>query len=178
MIVFYLRHAQILVIFILYLNLTNLNLMGTAQNIQNSPSTPILYHYNNSHCSKCQEILKTCSPILKSWFEQEQKLDPSVHIMQSYRNETQQNAAFKAGASRVGWGKSAHNYIPCLAIDLCFYIDGKSKQIPSKYKKMLARLPEGIINGSTFPKLIDWCHFEVNNWQQYAKNYPHGNLIS
>jgi len=136
---------------------------------------PVLTHENNSACSLCYGILKTCSPILGEWFVKEQQLDPSVHIMVAYRNAKTQNAALKSGASKVGWGRSAHNYVPCLAIDLCFIIDGKSKQIPAKYKAMIPRLPENIENGSTFTKLVDWCHFQVKNWQVYAQNYPYGN---
>jgi hypothetical protein len=128
-------------------------------------------------CPKCNELLTITSPILAEWFTQEQKKDPTLHIMQAYRNEKEQNRYFRSGASGVGWGKSAHNYLPSLAIDCFFLIDGKSKQIPAKYKKMTLRLPPTIENGSIFVKLVDWCHFQVKNWQELANNYPHGNVL-
>jgi hypothetical protein len=128
-------------------------------------------------CAKCNELLTITSPILAEWFIEVQKKDPTVHIMQAYRNEKEQNRALKSGASGTGWGKSAHNYMPSLAIDLFFMIDGKSKQIPAKYKKMTLRLPPTLENGSSFMGLIDWCHFQVKNWQALASNYPYGNVI-
>lgn len=136
----------------------------------------IVKHENTGKCPQCKELLNTCTPILSTWFAQEQQDDPTLHIMQAYRGELEQNRALKAGASKVGWGKSAHNYIPCFAIDCFFLIDGKSKQIPAKYKRITSRLPETIENGSSFQGLIDWCHFQVKNWQTLAKNYPNGNL--
>ena len=140
-------------------------------------STSSLKHQNEINCFACEKILKICSPILIDWFTKEHKNDPCLHIMQAYRNEKQQNAALKHGASKVGWGKSAHNYIPCLAIDLFFIVDGKSKTPPVKYKPLIARLPQTIENGSSIKGLVDWGHFQVKNWQSMALNYPYGNIF-
>ena len=93
------------------------------------------------------------------------------------RNEKQQNAALKNKSSKVGWGKSAHNYIPCFAFDLFFIIEGKSKTPPRKYKPLIDRLPESIENGSKIPRLVDWGHFQVKNWKTMAYNYPYGNKL-
>ena len=138
-------------------------------------ATAVVTHTADLPCPKCSELLESTAPILAEWFIKEQNNDPTLHIMQSYRGEKEQNRYLKSGASGAGWGKSAHNYLPSLAIDCFFLIDGKSKQIPAKYKKMTLRLPPTIENGSIFVRLVDWCHFQVKNWQNLAKNYPYGN---
>lgn len=134
-----------------------------------------IFHQNDGGCARCHQLLHDCLPILRDWFITEQKKDPTLHIMTTYRSEKQQNNAYKTRASRVQWGKSAHNYLPCMAIDLCFFVDGKSTQIPAKYKAMTHRLPDTIENGSVFEGLVDWCHFQVKNWQTMVENYPNGN---
>lgn len=116
-------------------------------------------------------------PILGKWFKKEQALDNTLHIMTAYRGQREQDGALKNGASKVGWGKSAHNYLPSFAIDLFFLIEGKSKQNIQKYKMLIAGLPDSIGNGASFPGLIDWGHFYVKNWQSLAKNYPNGNIL-
>ena len=97
--------------------------------------------------------------------------------MTSYRGPLEQYRVKRSGASGVYWGKSAHNYIPCFAIDLFFLVDGQSKQNVRKYQAMIKRMPSTMANGSTFPRLVDWSHFYVKDWQQLAKNYPYGNVI-
>ena len=148
--------------------------MGGAA-IAKDVNAPLMYHYNTGKCKKCRQILSSCSPVLSKWFRREQKHDPSVHIATAYRGLKDQERVLKARSSDVGWGKSAHNYKPCLAVDLCFYVDGKSKQIPAKYRTMVKRMPSTVENGSMWTRLVDWCHFQVNGWQTYAKNYPNGN---
>lgn len=133
-------------------------------------------HTSQLPCTKCEELIALCHPILQEWFAQEQKNDPTLHIMTSYRKPREQNQAYRSHASKVMWGKSAHNYIPCFAIDLFFLVDGKSTQNIPKYKIMINRLPSTIANGSTFESLVDWSHFYVKNWQELAKNYPYGTI--
>lgn len=134
-------------------------------------------HQNIIHCPRCEEFLKVCFHSLRRWFEDEHRKDVSLHIMQAYRGQKEQNRALKSGASKVGWGYSAHNYIPCFAIDCFFLEEGKSKQSPAKYKKIISRMPKNIENGSSFTGLVDWCHFQVKNWKLLAKNYPQGNTL-
>lgn len=135
-------------------------------------------HTESLPCPRCQELLEICHPILQEWFEQEQKSDPTLHIMTSYRGPRDQNRAYRARSSKVYWGKSAHNYIPCFAVDLFFLVDGTSKQNVAKYKAMIKRMPSSIENGSTFDGLVDWSHFYIKNWQALAKNYPYGNTYT
>lgn len=135
-------------------------------------------HSNKLPCGKCQQLLKITDPILKNWFEKEQSLDNTLHIMTAYRGQREQDVALKNKASKVGWGKSAHNYLPTFAIDLFFLVDGKPTQNIQKYKKLTSRLPDHIGNGSSFPGLVDWGHFYVKNWQSLAKNYPNGQILT
>lgn len=143
-------------------------LATSAQTVKHTAELP---------CPKCQELLLITSPVLADWFKEEQKKDPSLHIMQAYRGEKEQERVFKSGASYVGWGKSAHNYQPSFAIDLFFLENGKSKQIPTKYKKMVSRLPASLENGSAIEGLVDWGHFQVKNWKKIAPGYPSGNAV-
>lgn len=47
--------------------------------------------------------------------------DMDITIICGHRNEADQEAAFKAGNSKLHYPKSKHNSIPSLAVDVCPY---------------------------------------------------------
>ena len=45
-------------------------------------------------------------------------------VVCGFRNEIDQNKAFREGRSKAKWGQSAHNFTPCKAVDIIPYNGG------------------------------------------------------
>lgn len=75
-----------------------------------------MYRYGRS--SKAR--LATCHPELQRLFNEMIK-DWDISILCGHRNEEDQNAAFKSGASKLSWPKGKHNSLPSRAVDAALY---------------------------------------------------------
>lgn len=79
-----------------------------------------------SFSKKSKEQLATCHPDLQRLFNEVIKHYDCV-VLEGHRGEAAQNAAFKAGNSKVKWPNGNHNKLPSLAVDVVPYpIDWKN----------------------------------------------------
>lgn len=136
-------------------------------------------HQNSRKCEKCQEMLYSgmLTPTLREWFEKLQETENDVHVAYVYRNKEDQNKFFREGKSKAKFGQSPHNYIPCLAVDIFFLVDGKYNADMKRLKKIANEMPPAITWGGNFKGLVDGVHFEKTNWKILATDYPNGNKI-
>lgn len=133
-------------------------------------------HIINGDCPKCKEILMStlCHPTLREWFVDLQAQRPEVHIAYAYRGKKEQDAMQRDGKSNAKFGKSPHNYIPVMALDIFFLVDGKY-YLDLKWLENIANTaPSNIAWGGVW-KMVDGPHFEIKNWKSLVKNYPNGN---
>ena len=114
-------------------------------------------------------------PILREWFEDLQVRRPEVHIAFTYRGKADQDRFFREGKSRAKYGASPHNYLPALAIDIFFLVDGKYHLDKSWLESIAATLPKGIYWGGNFKSFKDMPHFERDGWKSLASGFPNGN---
>jgi peptidoglycan L-alanyl-D-glutamate endopeptidase CwlK len=139
-------------------------------------------HTNNGACPKCLEILGQAHENLVDWFQCEQKKDPELHVSCAYRGKIQQDDDFDRGVSKATFGKSPHNYMPALALDVFYIIGGIAKWPMDRYRQLAADKPDGIEWGADWndngrtddEKFIDAPHFQVKGWKAFAKGYPKG----
>lgn len=71
--------------------------------------------------------LSTCHPLLATLFERViRRLDlpHDLTIVCGHRGQAEQDAAYRAGASRLRWPESKHNRIPALAVDVAPIVGG------------------------------------------------------
>lgn len=66
------------------------------------------------------ERLKTCHPDLQRVFLEVVK-DFDCTVIEGFRGEKEQNAAFAKGASKLKFPHGSHNKFPSLAVDVCPY---------------------------------------------------------
>lgn len=134
-------------------------------------------HEINPQCPKCQEMLYAyeIDPVLRQWFEDLQVRQPEVHIAYTYRGKAEQDKFFREGKSKAKFGKSPHNYLPALAIDIFFLVEGKYYLDMKWLMKIAGELPSSIQWGGNFKSLKDGPHFERIEWQNMVSNYPDGN---
>lgn len=133
-------------------------------------------HEISPKCPKCQEMLYAglADPVMRQWFEDLQVQRPEVHIAYVYRNKDDQDKFFREGKSKAKFGLSPHNYMPCLAIDIFFLVNGQYYLDESWLKNIASNLPDGIEWGGNFPKFPDGPHFQRIGWIKMAKSYPNG----
>jgi peptidoglycan L-alanyl-D-glutamate endopeptidase CwlK len=133
-------------------------------------------HQTSTKCPKCQEIIykHLLNPILRQWFEDLQEQLPDLHIAYTYRDKDEQNKFFREGKSKAKFGQSPHNYLPALAIDVFFLVNGKYSLDVARLANIADSAPPGITWGGKW-KFKDCPHFEVTNWKTLADNYPTGN---
>jgi len=108
-------------------------------------------------------------------------------ILDAQRGRAEQEQAFKLGNTKAHFGQSAHNYIPAVAMDIVPYpIDfdnvDKFKAIAqvfltiAKARKIPIRWgADWNMNDKTSDEsFLDWGHFELHPWRDWAKQ---GRLI-
>ncbi len=131
----------------------------------------------------CAEFLKLAHPKLGEWFRAEQSSDPELHITCSQRGRAAQDAIKAKGGSKASYGKSPHNYLPSLAIDVYRRSSKGEASWPIGYFHDIAlRLPADIEWGGDWnhngryddEDFIDGPHFQLVGWKKLAKNYPNG----
>lgn len=135
----------------------------------------ILKHTNDGACLKCAEIFARYPGFdaqLQGWFQSFQRAHPEAHISCAGRGRELQESYKAAGASRAGYGDSAHNYNA--AIDI-FEQQGERANIFERawFDRVLA--PEvrkcAWLNwygepSADFPELP---HVEIAGWRPLAK---------
>ncbi len=109
------------------------------------------------------DIRKVCEQLIKT-------VDFAVTC--GHRNKADQNAAYKAGNSKVQFPNSAHNSLPSKAVDLVPYpVDwndiGRFKELAAAFMAVASLMYElGIIRskfiwGGNWKTLKDYPHFEI-----------------
>lgn len=71
--------------------------------------------------------LATCHPLLVTLFNRvigRPDLRHDLSVVCGHRGKAEQDAAVKAGASKLAWPKSAHNKSPSLAVDVAPLVGG------------------------------------------------------
>lgn len=127
--------------------------------------------YNFSKISK--ERLNTCHPdIIKVCNELIKQFDFSV--LEGYRGEKAQNAAYERGNSHVRYPNSAHNKKPSLAVDIAPY----KKTIPHIDWGDLGRFREMIYRFDAVAAVLRErgeikSHFEYGAFWKTIKDFPH-----
>jgi peptidoglycan L-alanyl-D-glutamate endopeptidase CwlK len=92
----------------------------------------------------------------------------------SFRNEQEQNEAYKRGASKAKWLQSPHNFSPSLAVDVVpwptrWADKQKQKELYGIVKIKAVDLGIDIECGGDWPPMPngdkDWPHFQMANWK-------------
>lgn len=71
--------------------------------------------------------LSTCHPLLIALFGRviaRPDLPHDLSVLCGHRGQTEQDAAFASGASRLRWPRSKHNATPSHAVDVAPYVGG------------------------------------------------------
>lgn len=94
-------------------------------------------------------------------------------IICTFRNEKEQNEAYRIGNSELRWPDSAHNRKPSLAVDIAPTFDGGKtipwREIPKwvefcqRVDEIADRLKIKVRGGYTF-KRRDYPHFQLENY--------------
>ena len=128
------------------------------------------HHVNGTDCPLCKDKLLQADMKLQIWFLRDVKPHwPSTHISWSYRDEANQEQAFKDGKSRLHFPNSAHNkrdailLTPCAkALDLFQLFAGEAHFPIQLYQAIADSLDHGLMRwGGTFKDLGDSDHFEL-----------------
>jgi hypothetical protein len=121
-------------------------------------------------CSTCTLKLEQADSRLEGWFWNMKLKYPQLHVAWSYRNESDQHAAFLSGKSRQDYPTSKHNHTvsgqPCsLALDVFILDDqGQAHFNPDFYEELnQASLDAGYALrwGGSFVTLKDFDHWEI-----------------
>ena len=77
--------------------------------------------------SRSRERLRTCHADLVLLMT-EALADPDcpsdISVLEGWRNQADQDAAFDSGASQLRWPQSRHNSTPSMAVDVAPYVNG------------------------------------------------------
>lgn len=109
------------------------------------------------------DIITVCRELIKQM---------DVTVLCGHRTMSEQNAAFKAGTSKVQYPNSKHNKTPSLAVDLAPYpIDwddlSRFKEMwirfdtLAKYLKECGEIQSDFIWGGNWKTLKDYPHIEI-----------------
>lgn len=103
-------------------------------------------------------------------------------ILDAQRGRAEQEKAKRGGFSKAGFGQSAHNYVPAVALDVCPYpIDfndtAKFRAIAKVFMRIAKAKKLPIRWGGDWDmdgewkdeRFLDWGHFELHPWRSYAK---------
>lgn len=122
--------------------------------------------------SQCHVLLR------KVMIEAIKELDFS--IIQGYRGSEDQEKAFREGKSKAHYGQSAHNYLPCIAVD-CIPFPFLGWEDAASFKRMAdhillcaASLDIPVQWGGNWKTLKDTPHFELTPWRSYVKGNTNG----
>lgn len=121
-------------------------------------------HTNGSICQGCDERLFECAIYLRGWFKYIKEKHPETHISWGHRDEESQEEAFKAGATRLHFPDSKHNFLPSRAVDVFQLVNGKAVFDKSFYKQLKQESEDGkweLRFGQDMPHLGDFDHFEM-----------------
>ena len=112
-----------------------------------------------------------------NWAEHEYKIlyenYPKPFITCVYRTKEEQNLLYKKKpkVTNAKGGQSPHNYLPCLAFDICFIHKNGLLSWEIKYFEIFADLikkhSSNIVWGGDWVKFKDYPHFEIKNWKNY-----------
>jgi peptidoglycan L-alanyl-D-glutamate endopeptidase CwlK len=104
-------------------------------------------------------------------------------ILDAQRGRAEQEKAFKGGFSKARFGKSAHNYVPAVALDIVPYpIDFNNvvgfRQIAKTFIAVSKRLSIPLRWGGDWDmdgdwkdeRFLDWGHFELHPWREWAES--------
>lgn len=125
----------------------------------------------------CKELRALCDEVIKYY---------DFSIICSFRDKTEQEAAFNAGNSKAHFGQSAHNYNPSFAVDVYPYPVPISRNNPARaalidsdsvewdkmvfaFKNAAKQLGINITCGADFKKLVDKPHIEITGWKDKVK---------
>lgn len=123
-----------------------------------------MYKFSNASL----ERLKTCHPDLQAvCLELIKQYDFSV--LEGYRGKEAQDAAYKAGNSKVKYPNSAHNKKPSLAVDIAPYPINWDNL--SRFKEMIYRF-DAIAHMLRERGEIE-SEFEYGAFWNTLKDYPH-----
>ena len=105
-------------------------------------------------------------------------------IVETLRNQQDQEYAYIIKASKAHFGESAHNYNPCFAMDVYPYpcprkmdkgytvIDDNSaewKRMTDVFKSVASKLDIKITCGIDFKSFRDAPHIEIADWRERVK---------
>ena len=125
---------------------------------------PTLSKKSLAHLATCHPDLQTvCNELIKQF---------DFSVLEGFRAQDAQNAAYHAGTSRARWPNSAHNKIPSLAVDLAPYpVDWKNVE---RFREMIIRfdalahvlrtmgkIKSNFVYGGYWADLKDWPHIEI-----------------
>ena len=133
-----------------------------------------------SFSSRSLNNLAQCHPDLQRVANEAIKTFDFVVIC-GYRNQADQEAAFRAGNSKARFGQSPHNYQPSAAFDACpFPIDWNNRQAFVRMAGVIMDAAKGLNvslrwggdwnrNGRTGDeRFVDLPHFELHPWRDYV----------
>ncbi len=131
--------------------------------------------------SRSLKARKELHPILQKIVDEAIK-ETDFTILDAQRGRAEQERARKGGFSKVGFGESAHNYRPAVAMDLAPYpIDYDNLTRFRALAKIILRIAKAQgapirwgadwdMDGKTSDeRFLDWGHFELNPWRTWAK---------
>ena len=121
-------------------------------------------------CPACTLKLEEADSRLGGWFWNMKLKYPQLHIAWSFRNESDQHAAFLSGKSKLDWPSSKHNNmingLPCsLALDVFTLDDQGDANFNADFYEQLnedtleASYP--IVWGGSWITFKDLDHFEL-----------------
>lgn len=103
-------------------------------------------------------------------------------ILDAQRGRAEQERAYKGGFSKARFSQSAHNYVPAIALDVVPYpIDFNNiagfKQIAKTFMRIAKENNLPVRWGGDWDmdgdwkdeRFLDWGHFELHPWRQWAK---------
>lgn len=114
--------------------------------------------------STCHTDLQAvCNELIKQY---------DFSVLQGYRGEQEQNAAFEKGNSKVRYPLSAHNKIPSRAVDIAPYpVDwndtGRFRELIIRFDTVAnilrgaGKIKSRFVYGGFWPTLQDWPHIEI-----------------
>jgi len=130
-----------------------------------------VHHTDDPVCELCLSKISTAHPYLQGWFKRIKQKYPSVHVSWAFRDQINQEEAFKEGKSKLHFPLSAHNHTEktrpySLAIDI-FQIDadGMARFSPLFCAKVNAdneEANEPLLWGGKWKKLGDMDHFQID----------------
>lgn len=129
-----------------------------------------------------EKKLRKAHPLLRKLFTEVAR-QADIQILDAVRDKAAQELAFKQGHTKVHFGKSAHNYLPAIALDVvplpinwknhkAFIALGKNIVMPTaaRMKIPIRWGADWNMNGDLSDEsFVDMPHYELHPWRTYAK---------